>query len=163
MAESKSEDDDFCGYVTPADKMLEGASNVMKIVLTSLAIVLGWAVATALAAYYAVISTNGSYAQGLAINLLASLLLVALAPFVIDIIATRRKMFWALAAATAGVLIGAYLAESGWRDFLLNFGSGMCLLLGLDYYISRRFSEWTRRMAERAERMGKVPSHPVLF
>ena len=96
-------------------------------------------------------------------NLLASLLLVALAPFVIDMIATRRKMFWAFAAATAGVLIGAYLAESGWRDFLLNFGSGMCLLLGLDYYISRRFSEWTQRMAERAERMGKVPSHPVLF
>jgi hypothetical protein len=57
-----------------------------------MAIVLGWAVATALAAYYAVISTNGSYAQGLAINLLASLLLVALAPFVIDMIATRRKM-----------------------------------------------------------------------
>ena len=161
MGESK--DDGFCGYVTPADKALEGLSNVVKIIFAAIGIVLGWAVATAVAAYYAATSGTGSYSQGLAINLLASLLLVALAPFLIDIIATRRKAFWAFAAATAGVLVGAYCAENGWRDFLLNFGSGLCLLLGVDYYVSRRFNDWTQRMEKRAERMGKVPSHPLLF
>jgi hypothetical protein len=156
-------DDEFCGYVTPADKALEGFSNVIRIVLARIAMVLGWVIAIALAAYYAATSTNGSYSQGLAINLLASLLLVALAPFVIDFIATRRKTFWALAAATVGVLVGAYFAERGWRDFLLNVGSGLGLLLGVEYYVSRRFSDWTKKMEERAERMGKMPSHPVLF
>ena len=108
-------------------------------------------------------SDSGAYAQGLAINLLASLLIVALAPFLIDTITRKRKTFWVIAALTAGVLFSAYCANKGWRDFLLNFGSGLCLLLGVDYFVSRRFQEWTKRMEERAEKMGKMSSHPVLF
>jgi hypothetical protein len=62
---------------------------------------------------------------------------VALAPFLIDIIARKRKTFWVIAALTAGVLFSAYCADKGWRDFQLNFGSGLCLLLGVDYFVSR--------------------------
>jgi hypothetical protein len=157
------DDDDFGGFVTPADKALEGVANVVKLVLASTAIVIGWLGATGIALLYALTSTDGTYAQGLAINLLSSLVLVALAPFLIDMIATKRKTFWLIAAVTAGVLFGAYMADKGLRDFLLNFGSGLCLLLGVDYFVSRRFQDWTKRMEERVQKMGKMPSHPVLF
>ena len=76
--------------------------------------------------------------------------------------ALKRWLFWVLVAGAVGVLFAAYKADGGLRDFLLNAGSGLCLLLGIDYYIAHRFETWVDKLGQKAQAFADEPSFLVL-
>jgi hypothetical protein len=150
------------GVLTGADKVREFAKNLSKVLLAIAGLVILWLIATGASLYFAVREVNGTYAQGLAINLLSSLLLLALAPVLLSLSALKRWLFWVLVAGAVGVLFAAYKADGGLRDFLLNAGSGLCLLLGIDYYIAHRFETWVDKLGQKAQAFADEPSFLVL-
>ena len=50
----------------------------------------------------------------------------------------------------------------GVRDFLLNFGSGLWLVLAVDYHVLARYRAWAGEMAKKAQKMGTEPAFLVL-
>ncbi len=148
--------------VTPATKVAAFFSFLAASLAIALAILMAWLIATGAALYFAVTTANSSFSQGLSINLLAALLLIAIAPFVIDRIATNtRRYFFLFAAIAACILYFAYVTGGGLRGFLLNFGSGLCLVLGVDYFVKHRFTAWFDKIDKKNQALYKQDSNLI--
>lgn len=160
---NKDTDDNESGsVVTPATKVAAFFSFLAASLAIALAIITAWLIATGAALYFSVTAENGTFSQSLAINFLAALFLIAIAPLVIDRIATNtRRYFFVFAAIATCVLFFAYITGGGLRDFLLNFGSGICLVLGVDYYVKHRFTAWLDKIDRENQELYKQDSHLV--
>ena len=64
------------GVNTPESAVLTGISNLFRLVFVTGAIAFAWLVGIGVALYYSWVSKNGSFAQGLATNGLAGLILL---------------------------------------------------------------------------------------
>ena len=143
-------DDDAAGVNTPESAVLTGISNVFKLIFVSAVLALLWLVAVGIAAYFSYDAATGSFAQSLAINVLAALLLVVVAPILFSMTLRRpQSQVLIVAAAVAFLWLGS-IADGGMRGFLLNIGTGLGLILAIDFNIVHRFKGWRGKLEGRA-------------
>jgi hypothetical protein len=139
------EDENNAGVTTPEMAVLTRLSNMYRVLFVGAFIMFVWVVATIAAIYFSF--TGGAFVQALATNALASLLLIAGAPLIFEVLSQKPRPYFLVFVVVASGLIGAAaITTDGLRDFLLNFGCGLFFLLAVDYYVRRRFHNWLDRL-----------------
>jgi hypothetical protein len=153
------DDDNFGGFVTPADKALEGVANVVKLVLAGTAILIGWlvrywrlAVLRRVERQWRVRARTGDQSARVTADVASPHL---------DRHHQEQDLL-VIAALTAGVLFSAYCANKGWRDFPLNFGSvcACCWASTTSFRVDSKNGQSGWRSVRED---GQDVSHPVLF
>ncbi len=144
--------DDQGGVNTPESAVLTGIANLFRLVFVTGAIAFAWLIGIGVTLYYSWVSENGSFAQGLATNGLAGLILLVAAPILFSVVLRKSPRYSvAVALAAAVVLLCAFRTEGALRDVLLNLGTGLWFVLAIDFNIVHRFKVWTAKLQEEAQ------------
>ena len=153
------EDRDDHGSVTAEEKALTGLRNLWGGVFVAIAIAVAWSLCVAASLCVAIASTEGSFARSAAINLLAALLLIGFATATMLCDWWRKTSFLLFVAASVALCLAAASQFQGWpRDFLLNLGCGLLLVLAFDFLVKIAFGKWETWAMRQKERLEGRPT-----
>jgi hypothetical protein len=105
-------ENDQGGVNTPENALLTGWSHLFQLGCVVTVLAFAWLLATCVAIFFSIKADDGSFIQGLATNILASLLLLVMVPVLFFLVFRKSRPYsFGVAFVAAGVLISAAFAK----------------------------------------------------